>query len=129
MIAIDASAIMAIALGEPESELFSRVIAVHQGLVGTPTLVESRMALAAKIDDPDKFIDGFLEPPEVHIVAFSFEMYCAAVDAFDRFGRGRHPAKLNFGDCMAYAVARVHDAPLLYKGDDFDKTDVKPAFA
>jgi ribonuclease VapC len=129
MIAIDASAILAIALGEPESERFSRAIAAREGLVGTPTLVESRMALSMKIDDPDRFIDRFVAPPEVHVVAFSLEMYRAAVSAFDRFGCGHHPARLNFGDCMAYAVARVHDAPLLYKGGDFEKTDVKSAFA
>ena len=52
----------------------------------------------------------------------------AASDAFDRFGKGiGHPAKLNFGDCMAYAVAKVHDVPLLYKGTDFAQTDIRPA--
>jgi ribonuclease VapC len=55
-------------------------------------------------------------------------MYRIAIEAFDRFGRGRgHPAKLNFGDCMAYAVAKAHQVPLLYKGDDFAKTDIATA--
>jgi ribonuclease VapC len=128
MIALDSSAIMAIALEETETDAFSRLIAAHGGLVGTPTLVETRMALTTKIDDPDTFLSKFLQPSEVHPVAFSLDMYRAAVAAFDRYGRGRHPAKLNFGDCMAYAVARIHDASLLYKGSDFALTDIRAAF-
>ncbi|WP_408647683.1 type II toxin-antitoxin system VapC family toxin [Xanthobacter dioxanivorans] len=56
-------------------------------------------------------------------MAFSPKMHEIACLAFDRFGKGRRPAGLNFGDCMAYAVAKAHDAPLLFKGDDFSRTD------
>jgi ribonuclease VapC len=128
LIALDSSAIVAIALAEPESEEFSRLIAAMEALVGTPTLLEARLVLSSKIDDADSFMDEFLRPPEIHPVAFSLEMYQLAVSAFDRFGKGRgHPARLNFGDCLAYAVAKHHRAPLLYKGDDFSRTDLASA--
>lgn len=128
MIALDTSAIVAIALGEAEEDDFSRQIASREALVGTPTLVEARIVLSAKIDHADRFMAGFVRPPEIHAVAFSLDMYRIAVAAFDRFGKGMgHPAKLNICDCMAYAVAKFHDVPLLYKGDDFSKTDIEPA--
>ncbi len=67
---------------------------------------------------------------EVEVTALQSRDWQCAVDAFMRFGRGRgHPAKLNFGDCMAYALAKSLDAPLLYKGDDFAKTDIRSALA
>ncbi len=129
MIALDTSAIVAIALVEAEEEAFVRAIAMHDALLGTPTLLESRLVLTPRMPDhADRFIERILARPSVHLVDFSAEMYHAAADAFDRFGKGRgHLAKLNFGDCMAYAVARVHNAPLLYKGDDFTHTDITPA--
>ncbi|MCB1489675.1 MAG: type II toxin-antitoxin system VapC family toxin [Bauldia sp.] len=128
MIALDTSAIVAIALAEPEEEAYSREIARREALVGTPTLLEVRLVLASKVDDPDAFVTRFLLPPQVHSVAFSLEMYAAATQAFDRFGKGRgHPAQLNICDCMAYAVASTHGVPLLFKGDDFAQTDIAPA--
>ena len=128
MIALDTSAIVAIALDEQEEEYFSRKIAIEQALVGTPTLVECRMVLTAKNYGVDHFLGQLLARPSIHPVAFSIEMYQASARAFDRYGKGMgHPAQLNFGDCMAYAVAKVHDVPLLYKGTDFDQTDIRPA--
>jgi ribonuclease VapC len=111
-----------------EEDDFSRKIASSEALVGTPTLFESRLVLASKMDRPDAFMERFIQPPAIHPVAFTLQMYQIAVEAFDRFGCGRgHPAKLNFGDCMAYAVAKAHDVPLLYKGDDFGQTDIPSA--
>ena len=129
MIALDTSAIVAIALEEGEEDSFTKIIAAREALVGTPTLLEARLVLTSKIPDHvDEFLDRFIRRPSVHPVAFSLTMYQAAVEAFDRFGRGRgHPAKLNICDCMAYAVSKVHDAPLLFKGNDFIHTDVRPA--
>ena len=73
-------------------------------------------------------VDRFLSRPTVRVVAFGLEHYRLAAAAFDRYGKGRgHPAQLNFGDCMAYAVAKARDVPLLYKGDDFAQTDVRRA--
>ncbi|GJE00981.1 type II toxin-antitoxin system VapC family toxin [Methylobacterium isbiliense] len=130
MIVLDTSAIVAIALCEPEEETFSRVIASHDAaLVGTPTLLETRMVLAARLArGAASFIDGFLARPSIRPVAFTLPMVRAASDAFIRYGRGRgHPAKLNLADCMSYAVAKHHALPLLFKGDDFVHTDLIPA--
>lgn len=128
MIVLDTSAVVAIALAEPEAEAFSRVIVEREAVVGTPTLLESRLVLATRLRDPDAFMDRFAVQPSVRSVAFSVEMYQAAVAAFDRFGKGTgHPAKLNICDCMAYAVAKVYGAPLLYKGSDFSHTDINAA--
>jgi ribonuclease VapC len=64
----------------------------------------------------------------MHPVAFTLPMYFLAQKAFDAFGKGkRRPAKLNFGDCMSYAVAKFHEVPLLFKGDDFRLTDIRTA--
>lgn len=129
MIALDTSALVATALGEPEADAFARAIVRHEALVGTPTLLETRMVLAARIGDAAAaaFVAAVIRRPTLHPVAFSLRMHEIASDAFDRFGRGRHPAALNFGDCMAYAVARAHDVPLLFKGNDFSRTDVRLA--
>jgi ribonuclease VapC len=73
-------------------------------------------------------MEMLLSRNDVHVVSFSVGMYRMAVAAFDLYGKGRgHPARLNFGDCMAYAVAKHHDIPLLFKGEDFARTDIVPA--
>ena len=78
----------------------------------------------------DEFMEEFLESRFIHPVAFSLHMYDEALTAFRRYGKGRESAAaLNFGDCMAYAVAKAHDAPLLYKGNDFRRTDIVPALS
>ncbi|HEY8564368.1 MAG TPA: type II toxin-antitoxin system VapC family toxin [Beijerinckiaceae bacterium] len=128
MIALDISALVAIA--EPEEDDFVKAIARHEALLGTPVLLETRMVLATKMPDyADTFISDLLKRPSIHPVAFSLDMYRAALNAFRRFGKGQqNPAGLNFGDCMSYAVAKVHGAPLLYKGDDFRYTDIAAVF-
>lgn len=129
MIALDTSAIVAIALNEVEASDFSRVIVAGEALVGTPTLFESHLVLAQRVTKgAEEFLSAFLVRSSIHPVTFNLEMFRFAQFAFDRFGKGRqHPAKLNFGDCMAYAVAKFHDVPLLFKGDDFRHTDVQSA--
>ena len=129
MIALDTSAIVAIALNEVEASEFSRVIVTGEALVGTPTLFESHLVLEQQVmKGAEGFLTAFLERSSIHPVTFNLEMFRLAQSAYDRFGKGkRHPAKLNFGDCMAYAVAKFHDVPLLFKGDDFRHTDIRPA--
>ena len=126
MIALDASAVVAVALDEPEAEAFGRAIAAREAVIGAPSLFETRLVLTDRMPSfAEAFLDGFLVSPELRVVAFTFEMYRVAADAFEKFGKGRgHPAKLNFGDCMAYAVARHYGVPLLYKGNDFSHTDI-----
>lgn len=126
MIALDTSAIVAMALGEPEADAFARAIARAEALVGTPTLVETRLVLSSRIGEAaGPFVEALTRRPSIHPVAFSLKMHEIASLAFDRFGKGRHPAGLNFGDCMAYAVAKAHDVPLLFKGEEFSRTDVR----
>ena len=129
MIALDTSAIVAIALDEDEAETFDRAIASEEALIGTPTLLETRLVLMQRIPGfAAEFLRAFVSPAEVNSIPFTFDMYQVAANAFERYGKGSvHPAQLNFGDCMAYAVAKHHDVPLLYKGRDFARTDVRPA--
>jgi len=127
VIAVDTSAVVAIALEEPEGELFAQQIIAEGAIVGTPTLLECHMVLLARMPAfADAFMRGFVEREAVHPTDLTFGIYAAAVEALRRFGKGRrHPANLNFGDCMAYAVAKHHDLPLLFNGEDFSHTDVR----
>jgi ribonuclease VapC len=129
MIALDSSAIVAIALEEPEIDDFKTLIVKFEALVGTPTLLESYLVLEQRIPGAaNEFLSSFITRPAVHPIAFNLTMYQLAQDAFGAFGKGKgHPAKLNFGDCMSYAVAKFHDVPLLFKGGDFRLTDIRAA--
>lgn len=129
MIAVDSSALVAIAFDEPEGEIFISMIARHEAIVGTPVLVETGIVLRSRLSDKaDLFLDRLLTQGDLVPEPFTFEMYQAAHEAFNRFGKGRgHPAQLNFGDCLAYAVAKVRGVPLLYKGQDFALTDISAA--
>lgn len=128
MIALDTSAIVAIALAEEERDAFIRVIAVRRALVGAPTLLETRLVLSSRIAATDTFLEGLIGQSVIHTVDFSLDHYRLAATAFDRFGKGRgHKAGLNFGDCLSYAVAQARDVPLLFKGQDFIHTDIRPA--
>ena len=132
MIAIDTSVIVSIARQEEDARAFNQVLARGRILVGAPTLLEASMVLPRILSDgPARtFLDEFLADLEPDVVAFSRELFQASREAFYRYGRGRgHPAQLNFGDCMSYAVAKSHDAPLLFKGRDFAHTDIRPALA
>lgn len=86
------------------------------------------MVLTTRLSrDARPALQAFLVRRDVKVVAFTNEHFDAAMDAFLRFGKGRHPAALNFGDCMSYAVAAVAGMPLLYTGNDFSKTDITAA--
>lgn len=129
MIALDTSAVVAIALDEDEAETFDRAIASGEALIGTPTLLETRLVLMQRMPGfAAEFLKAFISPAEINSIPFTFDMYQSAAEAFERYGKGcGHPAQLNFGDCMAYAVAKHYDVPLLYKGRDFARTDIRPA--
>lgn len=130
MTAVDT--LVAIVREEPEARSFAGVLSRQQVLVGTPTLLEASMVMPSIVTEEvvDRALRRFLAEPWTRRVAFSVEMFDAAHVAFRRYGRGRgHPAKLNFGDCMSYAVAKVHGIPLLYKGEDFSQTDIVSALA
>jgi len=126
---IDSSAIIAIVNQEPGWEALRLAIAsTTEAVVCSATLVECHMVLARHgapwAHSTTKWL---LEEMSIMEISFTEEHRKAAQVAFDQFGRGRHPARLNFGDCMAYAVAKVEGRPLLFVGDDFAKTDVVSA--
>jgi ribonuclease VapC len=130
MIALDTSAIAAIALEEREARVFAELIGTERCLIGWPTVLESHMLLRAIPQQRGlRVLDLILRAPRLRVVSFERRIFDCARAAFDRFGRGHHRAKLNFGDCMAYAVAKFHHVPLLYKGDDFALTDIRSAIS
>ena len=130
MIAIDTSAIVAIAMEEPEGRHFDTLVAKNRTIIETPTLLEARIVLGALMPGfAGDFLEVLILRTTVQPVAFTLPMYRMASDAFQRFGKGRgHPARLNFGDCQSYGVSKALDAPLLFKGDDFVHTDLVPAY-
>ncbi|WP_421405395.1 type II toxin-antitoxin system VapC family toxin [Agrobacterium fabrum] len=127
MIALDTSVLIAIMLDEPEAEAFKAVLRQEPSIiVGWPTLFETRVVLTAKrFSNPGEIVTLFSNAPNITAVAFDGKHYLAAEVALERYGKGRHPASLNMGDCFSYAVAAVAKAPLLFKGQDFGQTDLK----
>jgi ribonuclease VapC len=96
--------------------------------VSAPTVVETAIVLSSRLQrDARPDLSEFLRHAEAEVTPFTEEQAALAVDAFLRYGRGRHPAALNFGDCLAYAAASLSASPLLFAGRDFSKTDTRPA--
>jgi ribonuclease VapC len=95
---------------------------------GTPTIFEAAMVLTGRTGAPgDRIVSRFLADNGIASVPFDDRHRSAACEAFTRYGKGRHPAGLNYGDCMTYATARLAGAPLLFTGDDFSRTDLEAA--
>jgi len=126
---LDSSAIVGIVLREPGFEsLVSKVAEAETLAVGAPTLAEAGIVLTARLGKEARgLLQGLLREWDAATVAFGEEHWREAVTAYDRFGRGRHRAQLNFGDCMAYAVAKLAGEVLLCTGSDFPKTDLELA--
>ena len=120
---------VAVTLREPGFEdLISRLDAAPRSGIGTPTLVETAMVLSARLGGNGRdIVSQLLHEFGIVSVPFGDDHWREAVVAFERFGRGNHPARLNFGDCMSYAVARLAAEPLLFVGDDFTATDIVAA--
>ncbi len=126
---VDSSALVAILRLEAQAERLVRAIAAEgQGLVPAPCYLETCMVIAGrKGPDSRPGVDRLLSELRLSVIYMSEDHARRATDAFLRFGKGRHPAGLNFGDCMAYAVAQAQGAPLLFTGEDFARTDVAVA--
>ena len=126
---LDSSAIVAVLLKEPgHDRLLETIERAELIVVGAPTMLEATMVLAARLgQDARPLLSAFLRRRNAEVIAFNEEHLDAATTAFLRFGRGRHPAGLNFGDCMSYAVASVANLPLLFIGEDFPRTDIARA--
>jgi len=127
---IDSSAIVAIARREPEAFAFCKMLAQTPGkLMAIPTYLECAFVLAGVA--PTKgmaFLQGLVSDTLITLVPFGEHELDAAIAARLKFSRGSgHPAKLNFGDCFSYALAKTRNLPLLFKGDDFLHTDIEPA--
>jgi ribonuclease VapC len=125
---IDTSAVLAILQDEPERSRFTEAIAeAAQCSMSAATLLEVAIVVEARFGvEGGRHLEQLLERAGVEIVAVDEEQVRMAREAYRRFGRGRHPARLNFGDCFSYALAFVRQQRLLFKGDDFAQTDVAP---
>jgi ribonuclease VapC len=128
---LDTSALLAMLLAEPERDTYVALLAeAEDPLISAATLVEASIVMLAKTGRPGtQDLDELLATGGVRCVAVDQQQARMARDAFARFGKGRSPAGLNFGDCFSYALAQATDRPLLFKGDDFSKTDVTPAIS
>ena len=126
---LDSSVLIAILFGEPgHLELVDRILEADDVRVSAPTLVEASLVLCGRRRSAEAGeIDGLIREMGIAVVPFGEAEWRLAVDAFVRFGRGRHPAALNFGDCLAYATAASFGDTLLFVGDDFKQTDITPA--
>jgi ribonuclease VapC len=126
---IDSSVLVALVMREDGSEDLIRKM--REGLqvgVAAPSLVESALVLSRRLGgNPGPLLFELLDELGVDIIAFAPEHAGAAIEAFLRYGKGRHPAALNFGDCLVYAVAKTTGEPLLYLGNDFSRTDLVTA--
>jgi len=123
---IDASALLAILLGEPEAEALSRAIAADaKRLVSAISVFEAAIVIRARKGPiGGRELDLLLHEATVRIVSFDADQVAIARAACEKYGKGYHPAALNLGDCCSYALSRSSGEPLLFKGDDFSKTDV-----
>ena len=130
MIVVDTSAVIAILGGEPEAENFRRLLSLSDdSRISAASLVEAAQ-VASRWGDVAVVagLDGLLSALQIEVAPFDQVQFRIARDAFLRFGKGRgHPAQLNQMDCISYALAKALDAPLLFKGDDFLKTDITAA--
>ncbi|WP_380165864.1 type II toxin-antitoxin system VapC family toxin [Jannaschia sp. R86511] len=126
---VDTSALLAILFGEPEKDRFIEAVAsAPEVLVSAGTLLEASLVVEARRGEAaGRELDLFLHRAGVRAVAVDADQVEVARAAWRRFGKGRHPAGLKFGDLYAYALARVQDDVLLFKGDDFSRTDIRPA--
>ena len=130
---VDASAIVAVLTGEPDADALANTLeAARAPITSAVAVFEATLGLCRKrhasVAEAQADVEEFLAMASVRTVSITVREAEVALDAFSRYGKGRgHPAQLNMGDCFAYAVARTHRTALLFKGDDFSKTDVQSA--
>ena len=123
---VDTSAVMAIFFQEPGfHDIARKLIEASDTGIGTPTLGECDIVLTARMGrDGRGMLSRFLEEVGIISIPFTESQYRAAVNAWIKYGKGRHPAALNLADCLTYATAKLADMPLLCVGNDFVKTDL-----
>jgi len=123
---IDTSALLAILQDEPERRVFNEAIETAETrAMSTATLVEASIVIESRYGAEGlRDLDLLIVKAKIDLIAVDAEQAHTARQAFSKFGKGRHPAGLNYGDCFSYALAKVLHAPLLYKGNDFSQTDI-----
>jgi len=123
---IDTSVVAALLFGEPEAEAFAAAIdADPVRLMSSASVLEAGLVIGSELGEAgERELDLLLARSGISVVAFNEEQLPLARDAWRRFGKGRHPAALNFGDCFSYALSKATGEPLLFKGRDFSRTDV-----
>jgi ribonuclease VapC len=128
---LDSSAVLAVLFREEGHDAVEdRLADADIVAIGAPTLFETGMVAMGRFDLRGRaLVAEFLERWAIVVTPFDSAHYQVAANAFIRYGKGRHPAALNLGDCLTYATARVADLPLLFVGDDFAKTDVVPVLS
>lgn len=128
---LDTSVLIAILLNEPEADRFLDFIGrTDFCFLSTVSFIEAHIVAVGRLKEPGgSRLRRLVDALETTLVPVDEEQAFLAQDAFDRYGKGRHPAQLNFGDCISYAAARSLNEPLLFKGDDFSKTDIQPALS
>jgi ribonuclease VapC len=128
---VDTSAIMAILLGEPEAEAFVRALAHDpKKMISAFNALESAIVIETKKGEAGgRELDLLLHRARIEIIPFSVDQLEVALTAWRNYGKGHHPAGMNIGDCCAYALAKYSGEPLLFKGQDFAQTDIRPVIA
>lgn len=125
---VDTSALIAVIRSEPESSQILDVLgSAEHRFLSASTLLEASIVTSGKGTEAER-LNIFVQRAALEVVPFSAGEAKVGAEAFRKFGKGSgHPAKLNFGDCFAYALAKTRNLPLLFKGDDFIHTDIRPA--
>lgn len=126
MIAIDTSAAIAMILAEPGHDRLAQALAAEpERTMSAVSNVELVMVLSRTYSQPQQIAENFIAEMRIGVAALDSAQVRWAMHAFLTYGKGRNPARLNLGDCFSYAVAKAHDAPLLFVGNDFSLTDVR----
>jgi ribonuclease VapC len=126
---VDTSAALAVVLGEPGFEAFASAISASETRrISAASFLEASSVAETRAGDRGlRQFDSFIRESELAVEPVTHEHALIAREGFSNYGKGRHPAGLNFGDCFAYALAKAAGEPLLFKGGDFRQTDVLPA--
>ena len=123
---VDTSAVIAIIFKEPGyQKIIEKLVEAQYLGIGTPTLAETGIVLSARLGvGARSLLEGLIQELGIIQIPFGEKHWREAIAAYNHYGRGRHPARLNFGDCLSYATAKLSGRPLLFVGDDFTKTDL-----
>jgi ribonuclease VapC len=130
MIVVDSSVVVAIVKREPDASRWTDILDnASKAIMSVVSHVETSMVVAGRRAGADlPRVDATLRALRIDVVPVTLSQGAVAIEAFLRYGKGRHPARLNFADCFSYGLAKSRNVPLLFKGDDFRQTDIVPAW-